>query len=112
VNLLAAEAMRNTLFVNMQIIGNTKEILCTNVHGPQVMEEKRRFLLDLENLEENTCNLHWIQEGDFNIITTLAEKKGVTRRLDRVAEEFSSFIDTMKLVDIRTNNGHFTWKNK
>jgi hypothetical protein len=52
VNLLAEEAMRNTLFVNMKIIGNTEEILCTNVYVPQVMEEKRRFLLDLENLKE------------------------------------------------------------
>jgi hypothetical protein len=49
---------------------------------------------------------------DFNIITTLAEKKGGTRRLDRDAEEFSAFIDTMEMVDIRTNNGQFTWNNK
>jgi hypothetical protein len=40
VNLLAAEATRNTLTANMKIIGNTEEILCTNVYGPQVMEEK------------------------------------------------------------------------
>jgi exonuclease III len=112
VNLLAAEATRHTLSVNMQIIGNTTEILCTNVYGPQVMEEKRRMLLDLENLKDRTNNLHWILAGDFNIITTLAEKKGGTRRLDRDAEEFSAFIDTMELVDIRTNNGQFTWNNK
>ena len=73
-NLLAAEATRNTLSVNMQIIGNTKEILCTNVYGPQVMEGKRRFLLDLENLKDHTHNPHWILAGDFNIITTLANK--------------------------------------
>jgi exonuclease III len=112
VNLLAAEATRHTLSVNMQIIGKTEKILCTNLYGPQVMEEKKRFLLDLENLKDRTHNLHWILAGDFNIITTLAEKKGGTRRLDRDVEEFSAFIDTMKLVDIRTNNGQFTWNNK
>jgi hypothetical protein len=112
VNLLAVEATRNTLFVNMQIIGNTEEILCTNVYGPQVMEEKRRFLLNLENLKACTRNLHWILARDFNIITTLAEKKWGTRRLDRDAEDFSSVIDTMNLMDIRTNNGQFTWNNK
>jgi exonuclease III len=112
VNLLAAEAMRHTLSVNMKIIGNMMEILSTNVYGPQVMEEKRRMLLDLENLKDRTNNLHWILAGDFNIITTLAEKKGGTRRLDRYAEEFSSFIDTMELVNIRTNNGQFTSNNK
>jgi hypothetical protein len=46
------------------------------------MEEKKRFLLDLENLKDGTNNLHCILVGDFNIITTLAEKKGGTRILD------------------------------
>jgi exonuclease III len=32
-NLLVAKAMRHTLSVNMQIIGNTKVILCTNMYG-------------------------------------------------------------------------------
>ena len=51
-NLLAAKATRHKLSVNMQIIGNTQVILCTNVYGPQMVEEKRRMLLDLENLRE------------------------------------------------------------
>ena len=84
-NLLAAEATRHTLSVNMQIIGNTEVILCTNVYGTQMVEEKRRMLLDLENLRAHSNNLHWILEGDFNIITSLAEKKGGTGRLDRDA---------------------------
>jgi hypothetical protein len=112
VNLLAAEATRHTLSINMQIIGNTAEILCTNVYGPQMMEEKRRMLLDLENLKDRTSNLYWILARDFNIITTLVEKKGGTRRLDKYAKEFAAFIDTMELVDIRTSNGQITWNNK
>jgi hypothetical protein len=46
-----------------------------HVYAPQVLEEKRRMLLDLENLKERTSNLHWILAGDLNIITTLAKKK-------------------------------------
>jgi exonuclease III len=111
-NLLAVEATRHTLSVNMQIIGNTKVIQCTNVYGPHILEEKRRMLLDLENLKACSRNLHWILAGDFNIITTLVGKKGGTRRLDRDAEDFSSFIDTVEMVDIKTSNGHFTWNNK
>jgi exonuclease III len=111
-NLIVAEATKHTLSVNMQIIGNTKMILCTNVYGSQMLEEKRRMLLDLEDLKTCSNNLHWILAGDFNIITSLAEKKGGTRRLDRDAEEFSTFIDTTEMVDIRTNNKHFTWNNK
>ena len=59
-NLLAVEATRHTLSVNMQIIGNTGAILCTNVYGPQRLEEKRRMLKDLENLKVRSRNLHWI----------------------------------------------------
>jgi hypothetical protein len=104
-NLIVVEATRHTLSVNMQIIGNTEMILCTNVYGPQMLEEKRRMLLDLEDLKSHSNNHHWILVGDFNTITSLVEKKGGTRRLDRDAKEFLTFIDTTKMVDIRTNNG-------
>ena len=87
-------------------------ILCTNVYGPQFLEEKRIMLLDLEDLKACSSNLHWILAGDFNIITSLAEKKGGTKRLDRDAEELSTLIDTTEMVDIKTNNKHFTWNNK
>jgi len=50
--------------------------------------------------------------GDFNIITTLAEKNGGTRRVDRDVDEFLALIETMEMVDIRTSNGQFTWNNK
>jgi exonuclease III len=111
-NLIAFEATRHTLSVSMQIIGNTQVILCTNVYGPQMLEEKRRMILDLEDLKTRSNNLHWILAGDFNIITSLVEKKGGTRRLDRDAEYFLMFIDTMEMVDIKTNHGQFTWNNK
>ena len=57
-NLIAAEATRHTLSVNMQIIGNTEMILCMNVYGPQMLEEKRRMLLYLEDLKSHSNNLH------------------------------------------------------
>jgi hypothetical protein len=63
------------------------------------------MIIDLENLRERNRNPHWILAGDFNIIATLAEKKGGIRRLDRDAEVFSTFIEKTKLVDIRTSNG-------
>ena len=56
-NLIAVEATRNKLSVNMQIIGDTEMILCTNVYGPQFLEEKRIMLLDLEDLKTQSTNL-------------------------------------------------------
>ena len=70
------------------------------------------MIRDLEDIKTRSNNLQWILAGDFNIIASLAEKKGGTRRLDRDAEEFSNFIDTTEMVDVKTNNGQFTWNNK
>jgi hypothetical protein len=111
-SLLAAEATRNTLTIHMQIIGNTEVILYTNVYGPLVSEEKRGMIRDLEDLKTRSNNLQWILAGDFNIITSLAKKKGGTRRLDRDAKEFSKFIDTTEMLDLKNKNDQFTWNNK
>jgi hypothetical protein len=70
------------------------------------------MLRDLEDLKNQANNLQWILVRDSNIITSLVEKKGGTRRLDRDAEEFSKFIDTTEMVDLKTNNVQFTWNNK
>ena len=40
------------------------------------------------------------------------EKKGGTRTLSKDSIAFQTFIDNMKLVDIDSSNGLFTWNNK
>eukprot|EP00253_Pinus_taeda_P001927 PITA_01927 len=50
--------------------------------------------------------------GDFNMITTLLEKKGGLRKLNKDMEAFTSFIDDVKLVDILPKSGNFTWNNR
>lgn len=40
------------------------------------------------------------------------EKKGGTRTLGRDSIAFQNFITKMKLVDMETSNGIFTWNNK
>jgi hypothetical protein len=46
------------------------------MYGLERLEEKMRILVDLENRRARSRNLHQILVGDFNIITTLAKKKG------------------------------------
>ena len=50
--------------------------------------------------------------GDFNMITTLLEKKGGIKKLNKDVELFTDFIDTAKLVDIQPKSSTFTWNNK
>ena len=56
-SLIVVESTRHTLSVSMQIIGNMEVILCTNVYGPHVLEEKRKMIRDLEDLKNRFNNL-------------------------------------------------------
>jgi exonuclease III len=52
-SLIEVEATRHTIMIHMQIIGNTntEEIICTNMYGPQVPEDRRGMLSDLADLK-------------------------------------------------------------
>jgi hypothetical protein len=51
-SLIATKVTRHTLTVCMQITRNTEVILCTNVYGTQVSEERRGMISDLEDLKK------------------------------------------------------------
>ena len=66
----------------------------------------------LSELHQRHPNAKAIYGGDFNMITTLVEKKGGIKTLNRDAEAFKNFIQEANLVDILPKNGMFTWNNK
>ena len=49
---------------------------------------------------------------DFNLITSLGEKKGGRRSLDRFQEAFRDFMEQSQRVDMETGNGWFTQNNR
>lgn len=96
----------------IQPVGDKETYLITNVYGPQRLEGKLKFLDSLEELRDKHAGMPWILGGDFNMIKSLSEKKGGTRIQSQDSLRFQSFTDIMKLVDITTSNGNFTWNNK
>jgi hypothetical protein len=50
--------------------------------------------------------------GDFNLITSLQEKKGGIRRLEPNNVTLKKNIDKLSLVDIPNNSGMYIWSNK
>eukprot|EP00253_Pinus_taeda_P026936 PITA_26936 len=46
------------------------------------------------------------------MITTLLEKQGGLKKVNRDVEAFTGFIETVKMVDIYPKSGMFTWKNR
>jgi hypothetical protein len=49
--------------------------------------------------------------GDFNLITSLEEKRGGMRHLDGKHLAFKDFILDQNLTDLETNNDTLTWNN-
>jgi len=97
---LTAEASKNYLALEVQPTGNSTSFLCINVYSPQKLEDKIIFLASLTNFIERHPDAKFILGGDFNMITSLLEKKGGLRKLNRDGEVFISFIDNAILVDV------------
>lgn len=49
--------------------------------------------------------------GDFNVVSCLVEKRGSIGRLDFAANLLRDNIELLNLVDVKPNNGIFTWNN-
>ena len=96
----------------IQPVGDRDTYLVTNVYGPQRLDDKLRFLDSLIGLRDRHVDVPWILCGDFNMIKSLSEKKWGTKTLNKDSLAFQIFMDNMKLVDIDSSNGLFTWNNK
>lgn len=110
--LVAAEASKNYLAMEMLIIGNSFSFLCINIYGPQRLDDKLVFLDSLKNLIARHPQANLILGGDFNMITSLMEKKGGLRKLNRDGEYFKEFIDKANFIDVYPKQGSFTWNNR
>ncbi|PPD96734.1 hypothetical protein GOBAR_DD06239 [Gossypium barbadense] len=53
----------------------------------------------------------WIIGGDFNAILDNAEKEGGRRKLIALMEDFCEIVNKLSMVDLKTDNGWFTWVN-
>ena len=58
------------------------EGMITNVYGPHNPVERRVFIRSLWKVQEKVPEPDWIIGGEFNIITSLKEKKGGRRMME------------------------------
>ena len=82
--------------------------LLTNVYGPQHSSDKHSFLKTLSNLKTCMPFEHWVVGGDFNLITSLEEKKGGRPCLEEECNICCETIEYLSLVDITPGVGWFT----
>ena len=106
------QGTRNSISAIFKVIGFLILGLLTNVYGPQCLSDKCYFLKTLSNLKTCMPFEHWVVGGDFNLITSLEEKKGGRCCLEEECNLFRDTIEDLGLLDITPGVGWFTWNNK
>eukprot|EP00253_Pinus_taeda_P024446 PITA_24446 len=112
ISVLASEATHAYIATEIQITGNFETYLCVNVYRPQRLDDKFLFLNSLQSLQSRYQASKIIISRDFNMITSLLEKKGGLRKLNRDDGAFADFIESAKLVDVHPSSYSFTWNNR
>jgi hypothetical protein len=80
--------MVGTLTTHFRVIGSNKEGMITNAYGPQSAQDKDLFMGRIATIKMLLGSQNWLIGGDFNIILTLEEKIGGTKRLDQDSGKF------------------------
>ena len=93
-----------SLSTNFTILDSVEKRNLTNIYGPIAFSLKPTFLEFLNWIKGQTRDSSWIMGGDFNLITSLGEKKGGWRSMDILQEDFREFVEQIQLVDIETGN--------
>ena len=102
----------NSISGNFRILVTNIKGFLTNFYVALETDEKLILIRYLSWLGAQQRDQNWIIGGDFNMITSLTEKKGGTRRLDRDSQAFSTMISDLKLAELETSNGIYTWNNR
>ncbi|XP_059068347.1 uncharacterized protein LOC131858890 [Cryptomeria japonica] len=87
-------------------------ILFSNIYAPTDLQGKQVLWSHIRLIHSMLPFHPWIIAGDFNAICELAEKRGGIGRLVPSALLLQDNIKFLNLVDIKPNNGQFTWNNR
>eukprot|EP00253_Pinus_taeda_P003052 PITA_03052 len=86
-----------------RVIGSAEKVLITGVYGPHIAGERERFVKNVKEARGLYPEMSWIIGGDFNLIRTMDEKRGI-RRTDQFMDIFNEMISEQRLVDMQTIN--------
>eukprot|EP00253_Pinus_taeda_P029130 PITA_29130 len=104
--------MSGTLTGLGRIVGTIQQVAISGVYGPPSPGRKEQFINSFKSIRRLYPEAAWIIGGDFNLFRSLEEKKGGLRRRDHFMDSFNEMIEELRLVDIQTINGIYTWNNR
>jgi hypothetical protein len=90
------------LMVRFWKLGSNDRGYVTNAYGPLTPEVKRYFIGAISQLGHLMQDQHWIIRGDFNLITSLKEKKVRVRKLDVKNKFFKGTLDKLSIKYLPT----------
>ena len=93
-------------------LATRERCLLSSIYAPTNILGNSNLWAHISYIRALDLFLPWILAGDFNSITSLDEKCGGIPRLDPSANLFRDMIDSLKLIDVKPNNGVFTWNNR
>lgn len=96
--------------VGVSAIFQNSVVYIISVYAPYSIATKRRLRAELLNIKQNFGRGEWCIVGDFNAVTSVAERKG--RRGDSSMAEifdFNNFIVDMELIDVSVTGNKFSW---
>jgi exonuclease III len=79
-----------TLSAHFEVIGSNQEGTIPNVYNPQGQQEKIKFMKKLTQVKALVNTANWILGGDFNMIMSLEEKTGRSKRLEQESGKFKT----------------------
>lgn len=103
--------MKRILSGRFQLIGHREWFFVSTVYGPHIPVETGSFLLQLQQLGNLHTEKLWLIADNFNMTTSKEEKKGGLQREEPEMERFRDIQLELKMIDIHTINGKFTWNN-
>lgn len=103
--------MKWILIEQFLVIGNREWFLVVAVYHPDTSVERGSFLLQLHQLGKLYKEKLSMIAGDFNLTTSIEEKKGGLQREELEMDRFNDLQEKLKLVDIPTINGKDPWNN-
>ncbi|XP_058756586.1 uncharacterized protein LOC131629805 [Vicia villosa] len=103
-------SFRGEGFLGLCVEKDGKMIYYVNVYASCDKVIRRRTWKNLCEFKHNKIVGSWCIGGDFNSISTIDERIGVTcSDYSRDSRSFNEFIEEMELVDLPTIGGKFTW---
>jgi exonuclease III len=103
---------RSSISLVASCLDTGERCLLSNIYAPTDISGKSNLWAHISYIRVLNPFLPWILAGDFNSITSLDEKRGGIARLDPSAHLLRDMIDSLHLIDVKPNNGVFTWNNR